>query len=58
MSKQYDSFKSKTIEATTYIEKAKDMKAVSEDFAEGFRKAMWEAREIYMRVEDEEEEQN
>lgn len=55
MSKLYDIFKAKTIEATTYIKKANDMRAVSDDFKDGFEKAMWEAREIYMRVEDEEQ---
>lgn len=57
MSKLYDIFKAKTIEATGYIKKANDMRAVSDDFKDGFEKAMWEAREIYMRVEDEAEEQ-
>lgn len=53
MSKAYDTFKARTIEATGYIDKAKDMRAVSDDFADGFAKAMWEAREIFMRLEAE-----
>lgn len=52
MSKQYEDFKKETIAATTTIDRAKAMRAVSDDFAEGFSKAMWEAREIYMRLED------
>lgn len=50
---KYDHFKRKTIDADEIITKAKDMRAVSEDFAEGFHKAMWEAREIFMKLEDE-----
>jgi hypothetical protein len=52
MSKEYDEFKSATLKADTVITQAKEMNAVSEDFADGFHKAMWEAREIYMRLED------
>jgi len=48
----YDHFKAKTIEAQEVITKAKDMRAVSDDFADGFHRAMWEAREIFMRLED------
>ena len=50
---KYEHFKRKTIDADEIITKAKDMRAVSDDFAEGFHKAMWEAREIFMRLEDE-----
>ena len=35
------------------ITKAKDMRAVSDDFSEGFHKAMWQAREIFMNLEGE-----
>ena len=49
---QYEDFKKQTIEAELTISKANDMRAVSDDFAEGFHKAMWEAREIYLRLED------
>ena len=52
----YEDFKKSTIEADTYITKAKEMRAVSDDFADGFHKAMWEAREIFMRLEDESKE--
>lgn len=48
----YDVFKKLTLEADEVITKAENMRAVSEDFAEGFHKAMWEAREIFMRLED------
>lgn len=50
---KYEDFKVKTIQADQIITKAKGMRAVSDDFAEGFHKAMWEAREIFMRLEDE-----
>jgi len=50
---KYEDFKRMTIEANEIITKARDMLAVSNDFAEGFHKAMWEAREIFMRLEDE-----
>lgn len=50
---KYENFKQKTIEADEIITKAKDLRAVSDDFAEGFHKAMWEAREIFMKLEDE-----
>lgn len=50
---EYENFKQLTIEADEVITKAKDLRAVSEDFAEGFHKAMWEAREIFMKLEDE-----
>ncbi len=50
---KYENFKSETIRADDVITKAKDLRAVSDDFADGFHKAMWEAREIYMRFEDE-----
>jgi len=53
MSKQYDKFKEKTIDASDVIRKAKDLKAVTDDYYKGFGDAMWEAREIFMRVEDE-----
>lgn len=49
----YKQFKQATLEADETITKAKDMRAVSDDFAEGFHKAMWEAREIFLRLEDE-----
>ena len=52
---KYENFKILTIEADQVITKAKDLLAVSDDFAEGFHKAMWEAREIFMRLEDESE---
>lgn len=52
MSKQYDEFKKQTIEATDVVSKAHNMRALSDDFVDGFAKAMWEAREIFMRVED------
>lgn len=50
---KYEHFKKKTIEADEVVTKAHDMRVVSDDFAEGFHKAMWEAREIYMKLEDE-----
>jgi len=53
MSKQYDSFKAKTIKAAQTINDAVLLKAVSEEYSKGFADAMWEAREIFMRVEDE-----
>ena len=53
MSKAYDKFKHDTISATNVINTAKNMRAVSDEFADGFSKAMWEAREIFMRLEDE-----
>lgn len=49
----YEDFKRLTIEATDTISKAHNMRAVSDDFVDGFAKAMWEAREIFMRLEDE-----
>ena len=49
---EYEDFKRATIEASDIITKAKDMRAVSDDFENGFQKAMWEAREIFMRLED------
>ena len=55
MSEQYDKFKAKTIEATDIISKAHNMRTLSDDFVDGFAKAMWEAREIFMRLEDEAE---
>lgn len=57
MSKQYDRFKEETIKAADIIEGARKMRAVEDEFAQGFQKAMWEAREIYMRLEDEETEE-
>ena len=53
----YEEFKVKTIEAVTTITKANNMRAVSDEFAEGFHKAMWEAREIFMRLEAEREQE-
>jgi len=53
MSKQYDSFKEKTIKASQTINEAGKMKAVDDEYVRGFADAMWEAREIFMRVEDE-----
>lgn len=55
MSTEYDQFKAETIKASDVITKAQKMMAVTDEFAEGFHKAMWEAREIYMRLEDEED---
>lgn len=55
MSRRYELFKKKTLEASAVIMKATDMNALSNDFLNGFDKAMWEAREIFMRVEDEED---
>ena len=52
MSKAYDEFKAETIKSTAVINKATEMRAISEEFREGFAKAMYEAREIYMRLED------
>lgn len=49
----YEHFKRLTIEAEEVITKANDLRAVSDDFADGFHKAMWEAREIFMRLEGE-----
>jgi len=53
---KYENFKILTIEADEVITKAKDLRAVSDDFADGFHKAMWEAREIFMKLEAESEE--
>ena len=53
MSKAYDKFKHDTIHAADIISNAKNMRAVSDEFADGFQKAMWEAREIFMRLERE-----
>mgnify|MGYP003502321393 CR=1 FL=1 len=50
---KYENFKQLTLEADQTITKAKDLRAVSDDFADGFHKAMWEAREIFMKLEDE-----
>ncbi|NCU38815.1 hypothetical protein EOL96_07240 [Candidatus Saccharibacteria bacterium] len=50
---KYENFKILTIEADDVITKAKDLRAVSDDFADGFHKAMWEAREIFMKLEAE-----
>ena len=50
---KYDNFKELTISADETITKAKDLRAVSEDFADGFHKGMYEAREIFMKLEDE-----
>ena len=55
---KYEDFKVKTIEADDVIRKAVKMRAVSDDFAEGFSKAMWEAREIFIRLSDEAEKNN
>lgn len=52
MSKAYEEFKSETLKAHRIIFEASRMSVVSEDFENGFAKAMWEAREIYMRLED------
>ena len=49
----YDNFKAQTIDSTTAIQRAADMRAVSADFKRGFEVAMWEAREIFMSLEDE-----
>lgn len=53
MSKAYDQFKHNTHYATNIINTAKNMRAVDEGFAKGFETAMWEAREIFLRLEDE-----
>ena len=53
-----EDFNCKLIEAIDIINSAKDMQAVSEDFADGFTKAMWEAREIFMRLEYDLDEEN
>lgn len=53
MSKQYDQFKKNTIDATQVITAANNLKAVSDEYTKGFNDAMWEAREIYMRLEEE-----
>ena len=55
---KYENFKILTIEADEVITKAKDLRAVSDDFADGFHKAMWEAREIFMKLEAESEEES
>lgn len=52
MSKVYEQFKQKTINAMDTINEASRLKAVNDEYARGFADAMWEAREIYMRVED------
>lgn len=54
MSNRYDSFKAKTIKASEIITGATELKAVTDEYEKGFNDAMWEAREIFMRVEDEE----
>jgi len=53
MSKEYEMFKARTLEAETIVTKCEAMLVIDESFANGFHKAMWEAREIYMRQEDE-----
>lgn len=53
MSKAYDQFKNETIDSSLVIERAKNMRAVSQEYMDGFTAAMWEAREIFMRLEDE-----
>lgn len=53
MSKAYDQFKHDTHYATNIINTAKNMRAIDESFANGFQAGMWEAREIFMRLEDE-----
>lgn len=50
----YETFKRLTIESDEIITKAKDLRAVSDDFAEGFHKAMYQAREIFIKLKDEE----
>ena len=50
---KYENFKILTIEADEVITKANDLRAVSNDFADGFHKAMYQAREIFMKLEDE-----
>lgn len=50
---KYEDFKRATIETDETITKAKDLGAVTDDFAEGFHKAMYQAREIFMKLEDE-----
>ncbi len=52
MSKEYDKFRTETLEAEKVITKASQMGAVSDDFEHGFHRAMWEAREIFMKLED------
>jgi hypothetical protein len=53
---RYEDFKRLTIESDETITKAKDLRAVSEDFADGFHKGMYQAREIFMKLEDKSEE--
>jgi len=55
MSKRYEIFKAKTLEAEAIVTKSEAMQIIDESFASGFHKAMREAREIYMRQEDEEQ---
>lgn len=50
---EYEDFKGLTIEADEIITKSNCIDAVSDDFAKGFHVAMREAREIFMRLEDE-----
>lgn len=49
---KYEQFKQKTIEADVIVTKAHDMRVVSDEFTDGFHKAMREAREIFMKLED------
>ena len=58
MSKQYDQFKKNTIDATQVITAANNLKAVSDEYTKGFNDAMWEAREIYIRLEPKGEQVN
>lgn len=52
MNNFYEYFKLETITATKTISHSNKMRAVSDDFERGFELAMWEAREIFMRLQD------
>lgn len=54
---KYENFEILTTEADEVITKANDLRAVSDEFTDGFHKAMWEAREIFMKLEDESKEE-
>lgn len=48
----YEQFKKETLDADKVITRANDMRAVSDEYKRGFLAAMWEAREIYQRLEE------
>jgi len=52
---EYEKFKKLTIEADHIISRAKELRALSDDFVDGFHAGMWEAREIFMQLESESE---